>query len=125
MRIEEVLGPPGELKDLAFPARRHPCMCMLSPDAARAVSPKVNVMNILGVLVFSWTSTQLLYLHNGHCYPAPCFEPGSQCYTLPNCRFTIHVSEFFPRKKERLGEFWMWVSVWKSANDVTKWKRTY
>ena len=40
MRIEEVLGPPGELKDLAFPARRHPCMCMLSPEAARAVSPK-------------------------------------------------------------------------------------
>ena len=42
MRVEDVLGPRGELKDLAPPPGAMRAVCTLSPDAVRAVSPSVS-----------------------------------------------------------------------------------
>ena len=44
MRVEEVLGPRGELNDLASPARRHTRVCILSPDAVRGSFSLVNII---------------------------------------------------------------------------------
>ena len=47
MRIEEVLGPPGELKDLASSARRYTRVWTLSPDPAISISAFVNFIVFL------------------------------------------------------------------------------
>lgn len=49
MRIEEVLGPRGELKDLASPPGAMLAYVWLSPDAVKTVSPYVIVIIVSSI----------------------------------------------------------------------------
>ena len=67
MRIKEVLGPPGELKDLASPARRYTRVWTLSPDAAISISPLVRSKHIFGLRTLAYSVDEFsaaLLLHS-------------------------------------------------------------
>ena len=104
MRKEEVLGPRGELKDLAPPPGAMRAVCTLSPDAVRAVSRHVAVTLIRSIPALfvdqdPQLRTQPFYYYTEYCDPAPCSEQRlRRCYLLLFSPITICLSEFLPKR---------------------------
>ena len=94
MRVEEVLEPRGELKDLAPPRGAMRGVCTLSPDAVMVVSPQANAILICSTVARSVDQdpelkTQLLYRYTGHCKSAPYSEHRLHRCTLVHRPITI------------------------------------